>query len=161
MGLRTLQALTESACAGVGAFCNPAGSALRPTTTSIFTCAVKNLKNHRNTFHRLEVADFALQSAHINAVHPAFTEDTAMIELSPEDLAAARENPTSLHFKGLIRIPFDHAAYEAYKERGRAFEREQYAKSPKLRADAVARATKSRNRRKAATAEANLQQGAL
>jgi hypothetical protein len=72
-----------------------------------------------------------------------------MTDLSPEDLTAARQNPTSLHFAGMIHQNFDHAAHEAWKERGREFEREQYAKNPAMRAEAVARATKSRKRRKA------------
>jgi hypothetical protein len=78
---------------------------------------------------------------------------TTLPELSAEDLAKARKNPTSLFFEGMKTIPFDTFAAEAFKESGRAWKRKLYAESPKLRADAVARATASRKRRKAATAE--------
>jgi hypothetical protein len=78
---------------------------------------------------------------------------TVLPDLTAEDLAKAKKNPTSLFFEGIRTIPFDPVAAEAFKEHGRAWKRKVYAESPKLRAEAVARTTKSRKRRKDATAE--------
>jgi hypothetical protein len=122
---------------GIGVSCSFAEADARHRPRRIFPRSIKNMST---------TEQFAVNRLHNNRPRKDHHDRTQ----SRRPRRSARK-PLQHPFQGSNpHPPFDHAAAEAWKERSHAFEREQYAKNPKLRAEAVARATKSRNRRKAA-----------